>query len=40
MFRGITMHELPPTPGRRVVVAMNLFKQLAIPEPAPAVAAG
>ena len=31
MFPGITMHEVPPTPGRRVVVALNLFKQLAVP---------
>ena len=29
MFPGITRHEVPATPGRRVVVAMNLFKQLA-----------
>lgn len=29
MFPGITMHEVPATPGRRVVVAMNLFKKLA-----------
>ncbi len=37
MFPGITMHEVPATPGRRVVVAMNLFKQLALdPNPAPA----
>lgn len=30
MFPGIAMHEVPATPGRRVVVAMNLFKQLAL----------
>lgn len=30
MFPGIAMHEVPPTPGRRVIVAMNLFKQLAL----------
>jgi len=30
MFPGITMHEVPPTPGRRVVVAMNLFKTMAL----------
>lgn len=29
MFPGIAMHEVPATPGRRVVVAMNLFKQMA-----------
>lgn len=29
MFPGIAMHEVPATAGRRVVVAMNLFKQLA-----------
>jgi len=28
MFRGITMHEVPATPGQREDVAMNLFKQL------------
>lgn len=33
MFPGIAMHQVPATPGRRVVVAMNLFKQLAL-EPA------
>lgn len=37
MFPGITMHEVPATPGRRVVVAMNLFKQLAL-DPAAAAA--
>lgn len=31
MFPGIAMHEVPQTPGRRVVVAMNLFKQVAMP---------
>ncbi|WP_457319922.1 hypothetical protein [Roseateles sp. P5_E11] len=37
MFPGITMHEVPATPGRRVVVAMNLFKQLGLgPEAAAA----
>ena len=36
MFPGIAMHEVPATPGRRVVVAMNLFKQLALPSVAPA----
>jgi len=36
MFPGITMHEVPATPGRRVVVAMNLFKQLALAPPPPA----
>ena len=30
MFPGVTMHEVPATPGRRVVVAMNLFKQLGL----------
>ncbi|RZJ13096.1 MAG: hypothetical protein EOP39_01885 [Rubrivivax sp.] len=30
MFPGIAMHEVPATAGRRVVVAMNLFKQLAL----------
>ena len=30
MFPGIAMHEVPATPGRRVVVAMNLFKRLAL----------
>jgi hypothetical protein len=34
MFPGIMMHEVPPTPGRRVVVAMNLFKTLALTTPA------
>jgi len=34
MFPGITMHEVPATPGRRVVVAMNLFKQLGLERPA------
>jgi hypothetical protein len=34
MFPGVTMHEVPATPGRRVVVAMNLFKQLGL-NPAP-----
>ena len=33
MFPGIAMHEVPATPGRRVVVAMNLFKQLALTPP-------
>lgn len=36
MFPGIAMHEVPATPGRRVVVAMNLFKQLALPGEVPA----
>ncbi|KQV96490.1 hypothetical protein [Pelomonas sp. Root1237] len=36
MFPGITMHEVPATPGRRVVVAMNLFKQLGLGPQAPA----
>jgi hypothetical protein len=41
MFPGITMHEVPATPGRRVVVAMNLFKQLGLdPMTAAAVAEG
>lgn len=39
MFPGIAMHEVPATPGRRVVVAMNLFKQLAL-GPQPEAAAG
>lgn len=39
MFPGITMHEVPATPGRRVVVAMNLFKQLGL-DPTAAAAAG
>ncbi|MFG6467467.1 hypothetical protein [Roseateles sp. BYS87W] len=30
MFPGIARHEVPATAGRRVVVAMNLFKQLAL----------
>jgi hypothetical protein len=30
MFPGVAMHEVPATPGRRVVVAMNLFKQLGL----------
>jgi hypothetical protein len=34
MFPGITVHSVPPTPGRRVVVAMNLFKTLALMPPA------
>jgi hypothetical protein len=36
MFPGIAMHEVPATAGRRVVVAMNLFKQLALAPAAPA----
>ncbi|MEI6712781.1 MAG: hypothetical protein WCO60_03455 [Verrucomicrobiota bacterium] len=27
MFPGILTHYVPPTPGRRVVVAMNMFKK-------------
>jgi hypothetical protein len=37
MFPGVTLHEVPATPGRRVVVAMNLFKQLGL-DPAAAAA--
>ena len=37
MFPGVTRHEVPATPGRRVVVAMNLFKRLSLE---PAAAAG
>jgi hypothetical protein len=46
VFPGILDHEVPATPGRRVVVAMNLSKQLTFaaraagPSPAPAVPAG
>ena len=32
MFPGIMYHEVPKTPGRRVVVSMNLFKTIAAPK--------
>ncbi len=31
LFPGILTHEVPPTPGRRVVVAMNLHKKAMFP---------
>jgi hypothetical protein len=34
IFPGVLDHEVPDTPGRRVVVAMNLAKKLTFPTPA------
>ncbi|MEO6278954.1 MAG: hypothetical protein ABIP59_14140 [Roseateles sp.] len=36
VFPSVTMHEVPATPGRRVVVAMSQFKQLGLDPAAPA----